>query len=722
MSYKDLENFNPNNPNVFDRVFKSYMHGVSVLQDTDFAISKNDDFYKKIERDAKIGSLWQTRRQSVVNADYEVFSESGKHNDAAKVVKDMIDDIYDRETFIEDLTEAVLQGVTFQEIIWAPRDGFLAPEIIEKKSKEYFTYNRHLDDNNNAIGFCYRGDRRQHYPGKPLIPYKHLIAQYRPNLDNPWGSGIGERVYWTWFFKINALKIWLRFLERNTSPLKIARYTSEAQRSEIIKIMKRIGNDPNIAVPQDMGFEVHDISGAAYQSFLQFVDQYCDQQLAQAILGQTLTSATSPKGGGAYALGQVHNEVREDLRKADLMFVNSKLNEGKHLGCSVSRFPGLIPSILHYNYPHRKDIDVKIRLFWKKVKDKDKVLDRVIKIKDNFENVDIGVKWLRDYIEIPELNEDDIALVPKEQMGGMGSAGGLFARQVSNNNNKHFARDSDAYNAAETDKIKTYRNKIEEVKNNIVDNLFGDLQKIEAIKSRLQDPKWRQKKLPEFADMLNKLKIVAYVTGEKQMRRTIKEATQNFHNSNKTLEFADDYLSDELEVDYREELDWWAVNGVRDLEDVYWDKSFEEAQALIDAITDNINSQLRKGFSPEEVRKKLDQFAPQYTNTRIRTNLARVYDQSKVDNVEKNKELFAGWMYVTEQDNHVRSNHAIINNTAFALDDPALEKLILPFGYNCRCRRFPITHDDWKNDPKIQQAKKNRKKLTNAQIDNVRSF
>ncbi|MEO9373151.1 DUF935 family protein, partial [Pseudomonas aeruginosa] len=45
--------------------------------------------------------------------------------------------------------------------------------------------------------------------------------------------------------------------------------------------------------------------------------RWCDDSMSKAILGGTLTSQTSESGGGAYALGQVHNEVRHDLLAAD---------------------------------------------------------------------------------------------------------------------------------------------------------------------------------------------------------------------------------------------------------------------------------------------------------------------------------------------------------------------------------------------------------------------
>ncbi|WP_280955034.1 phage portal protein family protein [Paludibacterium denitrificans] len=47
--------------------------------------------------------------------------------------------------------------------------------------------------------------------------------------------------------------------------------------------------------------------------------EYFDKQTSKIVLGQTLATNTGgSSGGGAYALGKVHNEVREDILDADV--------------------------------------------------------------------------------------------------------------------------------------------------------------------------------------------------------------------------------------------------------------------------------------------------------------------------------------------------------------------------------------------------------------------
>jgi phage gp29-like protein len=54
--------------------------------------------------------------------------------------------------------------------------------------------------------------------------------------------------------------------------------------------------------------------------------EYFDKQTSKIVLGQTLSTNTGgADGGGAYALGKVHNEVREDILDADVQQLEATL-------------------------------------------------------------------------------------------------------------------------------------------------------------------------------------------------------------------------------------------------------------------------------------------------------------------------------------------------------------------------------------------------------------
>ena len=69
--------------------------------------------------------------------------------------------------------------------------------------------------------------------------------------------------------------------------------------------------------------------------------RYCDEQISKAVLGQTLSSDS---GGGSYAQGKVHNEVRHDLTVGD----------AKALAVTVRR--DIIRPLVEYNFGYDADV------------------------------------------------------------------------------------------------------------------------------------------------------------------------------------------------------------------------------------------------------------------------------------------------------------------------------------------------------------------------------
>ncbi len=69
-----------------------------------------------------------------------------------------------------------------------------------------------------------------------------------------------------------------------------------------------------------------------------------EDAISKAVLGGTLTSTTSQSGGGAFALGQVHNEVRHDLLASD----------ARQLAATLSR--DLLWPLLVLNRPGSPDV------------------------------------------------------------------------------------------------------------------------------------------------------------------------------------------------------------------------------------------------------------------------------------------------------------------------------------------------------------------------------
>ncbi|EPE7260183.1 phage portal protein family protein, partial [Pseudomonas aeruginosa] len=84
----------------------------------------------------------------------------------------------------------------------------------------------------------------------------------------------------------------------------------------LLRAVTGLGHAAAGIIPESMSIDFQEASKGSAEPFMAMM-RWCDDSMSKAILGGTLTSQTSESGGGAYALGQVHNEVRHDLLAAD---------------------------------------------------------------------------------------------------------------------------------------------------------------------------------------------------------------------------------------------------------------------------------------------------------------------------------------------------------------------------------------------------------------------
>jgi len=92
-----------------------------------------------------------------------------------------------------------------------------------------------------------------------------------------------------------------------------------------MNLVKSMGHSAAGIVPDSMIVEFVEAAKGSADNF-QVMERACDEAMSKAILGGTLTSNTSEGGGGAHALGKVHNEVRRDLMEGDAYQLAATLN------------------------------------------------------------------------------------------------------------------------------------------------------------------------------------------------------------------------------------------------------------------------------------------------------------------------------------------------------------------------------------------------------------
>jgi phage gp29-like protein len=274
--------------------------------------------YDDVARDPHAGSVLQTRYLAIAGCEWEInpAGDSARDKEIAAFLDTELHAINFTQA-LQELMAAALYGYFVSEIMWQQKDGRWRPSQIMGKHPRRFSFDldrslRLLTPENMIEG--------------EVVPERKFIVFTFGSSDNPYGSGLGQKLWWPVWFKKHGIKYWLVFLEKFGMPTGVGKYppgTDPTDQAKLLDAIDAIQNETGIAIPNNMVIDLLEASRSGNVTYEALCD-YMDQQMSKAVLGQTLTTQVS--GGGSLAAGQVHNEVRQDLKKADADLLSEVLN------------------------------------------------------------------------------------------------------------------------------------------------------------------------------------------------------------------------------------------------------------------------------------------------------------------------------------------------------------------------------------------------------------
>lgn len=275
------------------------------------------------DRDTHIVATLGVRRRSVANLGWglQAASEDARDRTIAAGAERAIRDVAGLEQGFMDLLDAVMKGYAAVEIMWGRREGLVVPRALEQRPQQWL---RPSPDDASAWNVV---DVSEPVRGVPLWPRKWVVHTSRAKSGHPVQAGLGRALVWWYLFKTYATRDWVTHNEKFGSPLRVGTYqpgTSPDDITLLEQALQQLGVDAAAVVPA--GMEIDFVSdagvktgGDTWERFL----VHANREISKAILGQTLT--TEEGSSGSLALGQVHNDVRADLRDADARELASTL-------------------------------------------------------------------------------------------------------------------------------------------------------------------------------------------------------------------------------------------------------------------------------------------------------------------------------------------------------------------------------------------------------------
>ena len=301
-----------------DTLFNAFVYGI--LEDPDYALKKDRRIYERIERDPCVYSGIQVRALALAGRRWDMVPTEVGNERQVKLAKEVTQKVKRVRRWAEcvrDMQDCLLRGLSVQEIQWKDSEyfGTKVPTQFHSVNKDRFVFDR--------LGKLRLRTRGNPVFGEPVPDFKFIPHTFNTS-DGSWeapeeagyqyfGRGLADTLYHVFYFKMNALRFWLKYLERHGIPQKIMWHPPHAgaQADKIKTVLDNLQNSSVATIPgkkDEYEVEVIQHSSRATAGFEMFVENYCNRWITKVILGQELMTGV-PSTGGNRALGDIQQNV-----------------------------------------------------------------------------------------------------------------------------------------------------------------------------------------------------------------------------------------------------------------------------------------------------------------------------------------------------------------------------------------------------------------------------
>lgn len=230
----------------------------------------------------------------------------------AEWLTEAVVDIEGWEELLIDMADGIGHGFSAIELEWARYGQERLVRRFHHRPQTWFCV---PDGQQDALNL--RSSRSG--TGEPLLPFGWMLHRPKARSGYVARTGLFRVLAWPYLFKHYAVRDLAELLEIYGLPIRLGKYppgTADAEKASLLRAVIQLGHSAAGIIPEGMAIEFQKAAEGSETPFLAMMRQ-CDDAISKAVLGGTLTSQTSESGGGAMALGNVHNEVRQDLKAAD---------------------------------------------------------------------------------------------------------------------------------------------------------------------------------------------------------------------------------------------------------------------------------------------------------------------------------------------------------------------------------------------------------------------
>lgn len=351
------------------------------------------------EKDPHLQSELGKRRNAVLTVDWQIQPPRNATSDEQRDTA-LLDEILRDATWLDDCifdaTDAILKGFSCQEILWEPNlvGGLKLIKGVDWRDPAWFMTPQ-FERNSLRL-------RDGSVNGVEMAKFGWITHIAKAKTGYLSRIGLVRTLVWAFLYKNYSARDFAEFLEIYGLPMRLGKYpegATEKEKNTLLRAVMSIGHNAGGIIPRGMEIEFEKAADGDSNSFMAMID-WAEKSMSKAILGGTLTSqadgATSTN-----ALGNVHNDVRVELRNSDLKRLASTLTRDLvyplyALNCKSFNDARRIPRF-EFDTAEAEDIN--------------SFSDGLNKL------VDIGfripVQWAHDKVQIPLAGENEAVLERK---------------------------------------------------------------------------------------------------------------------------------------------------------------------------------------------------------------------------------------------------------------------------------------------------------------------
>jgi phage gp29-like protein len=344
------------------------------------------------ERDGHIFAEMQKRENALVTLDRNINppkSPNTREKELTKRVREWFD-CFDVESIILNGAKAIGYGFSAQELAWERSDGLRLPVRFDLRPASWFL----IDQQTNQLALN-TGNQN----GDALWDYGWLLHTYTAKSGFIGTAGLVRVLVYPYLFKNFSLRDLAEFLEIYGLPARIGTFlqgASQEEKDTLLDALVNLGHDAAGIIPQGSDIKFEAAASGSADNFKVMID-WCERTQSKIILGSTLT-AQADSTSNTNALGNVHNEVRHDLKVADARQLERMFNRLIRMLCDLNGYADVPTHRLpKFSFDVREAADLK-------------PFAEAVQIIVNAGHDQIPVSWISKKMGIPEPQGDEPVL------------------------------------------------------------------------------------------------------------------------------------------------------------------------------------------------------------------------------------------------------------------------------------------------------------------------